>query len=235
VGHRLRNRRALVALLIGGLLAGTSMATSAVPAVILTNVGQVAEGTLSGIAPVLRLLATDGVRSIGPGPQFDVPLGSIRQITLDFPRVIIETATRTLIGPFSSFSGIPEVLRLDRVGASTITIPTSSLRAIALNGSTLRPVPRVWLGDGHLSMPEIAGAAPFVASECDNCTITPASASQSTATVDTDADLTPIWNTITPEYVPEQQEALPWWVGLLAVAALVVIAFLLTSSSAPSS
>jgi len=230
VGHRQHYRCAIVALLIGGLFAATAVAAGAVPAVILTNVGQVAEGTLSGIAPVLRLLATDGIRSIGPGPQFDVSLGSIRQITLDFPRIVIETDTRTLIGPFSSFSGISEVLQLDRVGAPTASIPTSSLRAIALNGSALRPVPRVWLGDGHLSMPEIAGAVPFVAAECEDCTIT---TTRTTATTDT--DLTPVWNGITPEYVPEEPEALPWWVGLLGVAALIVIAFLLTSSSPASS
>ena len=230
MGHRQHYRCAIVALLIGGLFAATAVAAGAVPAVILTNVGQVAEGTLSGIAPVLRLLATDGIRSIGPGPQFDVSLGSIRQITLDFPRIVIETDTRTLIGPFSSFSGISEVLQLDRVGAPTASIPTSSLRAIALNGSALRPVPRVWLGDGHLSMPEIAGAVPFVAAECENCTIT---TTRTTATTDT--DLTPVWNGITPEYVPEEPESLPWWVGLLGVAALIVIAFLLTSASPTSS
>ena len=232
MGNRQRNRRAIIALLIGGLLAATAVAAGAVPAVILTNVGQVAEGTLSGIAPVLRLLATDGIRSIGPGPQFDVSLGSIRQITLDFPRIVIETDTRTLIGPFSSFSGISEVLQLDRVGAPTVTIPTSSLRAIALNGSALRPVPRVWLGDGHLSMPEIAGAVPFVAAECEDCAIT---TTWTTAAADSGADLTPVWNGITPEYVPEEPEALPWWVGLLGVAALIVIAFLLTSASPASS
>jgi len=228
MGIRVHTKHALVVLLIGGIVAGAVIAADAVPAVILTNLGQVAEGSISGIAPVIRLLATDGVTSVGPGPQFDVPLSSIRQITLDFPRVVVETDDRTLIGPYSSFRGISEALQFDRTGEPSVTIPVSSLRAIALNGHSLRPVPRVWLGHGYLAMPEIVGAAPFVAADCVDCTISP-------ARPDGDADLTPIWNEMEPEYVPEEPEALPWWVGLLGVAALIVVAYLLTSSAAPSS
>jgi hypothetical protein len=228
VGTRQRVRRAITALLIGGIVGGTAIATGAVPAVIATNIGQVAEGSLSGIGPVIRLLATDGVTSIGPEHQFDVPLASIRQITLDFPRIVIETVDRTLIGPYSSFSGISQALQLDRAGEPSVTIPTSSLRAIALNGQSLRPVPRVWVGNGYLSMPEISGASPFVAAKCENCTI-------GQPRTDADADLAPIWNTLSPEFVPEQPAELPWWVGLLGVAAVVVIAYLLTSTAGPSS
>jgi hypothetical protein len=209
------------------VVACASLAASGVPAVLLTNIGQVAEGSLAGIAPVLRLLATDGVPSIGPDRQFDVPLASIRQITLDFPRIVVETADRILIGPYSSFDGISQALRFDRPGEPSVTIPTSSLRAIALNGHSLRPVPRVWLGDGYLSMPEITGAIPFVAAGCEDCTIV-------RPRTDEDADLTPIWNALSPEYVPEEPEELPWWVGLLGVAALVVIAYLLMSATGSS-
>jgi len=221
MGIRVRTKPAFIVLLIGGIVTGAAIAADAVPAVILTNTGQVAEGSITGIAPVIRLLATDGVTSVGPGPQFDVPLSSIRQITLDFPRVVIETDDRTLIGPYSSFRGISEALQFDRTGEPSVTIPVSSLRAIALNGHSLRPVPRVWLGDGHLSMPEIAGAAPFVAPECVECTI-------SQAPSNGDADLTPICNGLTPEYVPEEPET-PLWVGLLGVAAVIAIGLLLTS------
>ncbi len=228
MGIRVHARLVVAVLLAGGIVTGAAIAADAVPAIILTNLGQVAEGSLTGIAPVIRLLATDGVTSVGPGLQFDVSLSSIRQITLDFPRVVIETDNRTLIGPYSSYRGISEALQLDRTGEPSVTIPVSSLRAIALNGHSLRPVPRVWLGDGHLSMPEIAGAAPFVAAECANCTI-------SQAQPDVDADLTPVWNGLTPGYVPEEPETLPWWVGLLGVAALIAVALLLTSSAAPSS
>jgi hypothetical protein len=227
MGTREHAKLTFALLLIGGIVTGAALAAGAVPAVILTNLGQVAEGSLTGIAPVIRLLPTDGVTSIGPGRQFDVPLSSIRQITLDFPRVVVETDDRTLVGPYSSFRGISEALQLDRTGEPTVTIPVSSLRAIALNGHSLHAVPRVWLGHGHLSMPAISGAAPFVAVECEDCTIgLPQPA--------VDADLTPIWE-LAPVYVPEEPEALPWWVGLLGVAALIVVAFLLTSSVAPSS
>ena len=227
MGIRERKKLAIAAFLIGGIIGGIAITASAVPAVILTNLGQVAEGSLTGIDPVIRLLKTDAVTSVGPGPQFDVPLSSIRQITIDFPRVVIETADRTLIGPYSSFSGISDALKLERTGEPSVVIPTSSLRAIALNGHSLHPVPRVWLGNGYLSMPEIAGATPFVPADCADCSIT-------LPRVD-DADLTLVWNGLTPEYVPEEPEELPWWVGLLGVAALIVVAFLLTSSVGPSS
>ena len=217
----------MVALLVGGILGGAAIATGGVPAVVLTNLGQVAEVSISGLAPVLRLLTTDGATSVGPGLQFDVPLTAIRQITLDFPRIVVETATRTLVAPYSSFTGIAEALQLDRPGEPTLSIPVSSLRAIALHGSALHPVPRVWLGDGFLSMPEIAAASALVADECDDCAIT-------APWLDTDADLTPIWNELTPEYVPEEPEGLPWWVGLLGVAALIAAAILLAAAEPAS-
>jgi hypothetical protein len=215
-------------LLLVTVVACASFTVSGVPAVLLTNAGQTAEGSLAGIAPVLRLLATDGVPSIGPDRQFDVPLASIRQITLDFPRIVIETGDRTLIGAYSSFEGISQALQFDRAGEPSVTIPTSSLRAIALNGHSLRPVPRVWLTTGYLSMPEILAASPFVAAECEDCTIGP-------LRTDADADLTPIWNALSPGYVPEEPEELPWWVGLLGVAALVIVVTLLTSAAGSSS
>ena len=229
MSYRRSTKQVLIAILMSVVLGWVG---GAVPATILTNVGQVADGTLTGLAPVLRLLATDGVRSIGPGPQFDIPLISIRQITIDFPRIVIESETQTWIGPYSAFRGIAQSLQLDRAGEPTVTIPTSSLRAIALNGHALRPVPRVWLGDGYLSMPEIAGATPFAAEECEDCTITPPLLVTSVSSTD---DSETIWNGYTPEYIPEEPQELPWWVGLIGVAALVVVATLLTSSAAPSS
>jgi len=228
VGISQCGKRAIALLLAVGIVGGIVVAAGAVQAIVLTNLGQVVEGALTGIAPVIRLLTTDGITSIGPGPQYDVSLDSISQITLDFPRIVIETADHTLIGPYSSFSGIAEALQLDRSGEPTVTFPTASLRAIALNGHALHPVPRTWLGNGFLSMPEIAAASPFVASECVDCTITPPRATE------TD-DSTPIWDGLTPEYVPEEPAELPWWVGLLGVAVLVVVAMLLTSLVGPSS
>jgi len=203
-----------------------SMAAMAVQDTILTNVGEIAEGTVSGIAPVIRLASPDEVAVIGPDAQFDVPRSSILQITLDFPRVVIEAEGGVLIGPYSAFRGIDEELRLDRAGEPTIAIPTASLRAIALNGRALRPVPREWMGDRYLAKPEIIAAAPLVTEDCVDCAIVPPT--RTTVTVDTDADETPLWD-FTPEMPVEETTSLPWWVGLIGVAALVVIAYLLTS------
>ncbi len=225
-------RRIAVALFVGAILGSVALGAGAVPAVILTNVGQIAEGSLSGIAPTIRLLSTDGITSIGPGPQFDVSLASIRQITLDFPRIVVETENRTLIGPYSAFSGIAQAVRIDRAGESSVEIPISSLRAIALNGHSLRPVPRVWLGDGYLSTPEISNASPLVEADCEDCKISPPYMDR---TPRTDADLTPIWNGLSPEYAPPESSELPWWVGLLGVAALIVITYILMSGAGSSS
>jgi len=216
-----RAKRTVSMLLVLLVSVGFSLATSAVQAVVLTNAGKVAEGSLSGIAPVVRLSSPEDVAVVGPDVQFDVPLASILQITFDFPRVVIETADRVLIGPFSAFRGIGEALRLDRAGQNAVTFPTASLRAIALHGHALRPVPRAWMGDRFLSEPEIVAAAPFVDTECADCSIVPP---------DRDEESTPIWNTLTPEYPIEEEPAgLPWWVGLLGAAALFVLAYLLSS------
>ena len=39
-----------------------------------------------------------------------------------------------------------------------------------------------------------------------------------------------IWNTITPEVPLEEPEELPWWLGVLGVAALVLLFYLLSAS-----
>ncbi|MBE0636402.1 hypothetical protein IH601_10445, partial [Candidatus Bipolaricaulota bacterium] len=48
-------------------------------------------------------------------------------------------------------------------------------------------------------------------------------------------DSTPIWNTITPDMtLVEEPDAFPWWLGLLGVAALVIVMYVIGSSqSAP--
>jgi len=217
-------RHAALLILVSLVVAGLSLATAAVQATLLTNKGQIADGTLTGIGPVLRLSAPDEVAIIGPDRQFDVPLSSILQITLDFPRVVIEATDRVLIGPFSAFSGIGEALHLDRSDGSLVTIPTASLRAIALGGHALRPVPREWMGDRYLSEPEILAASPLtLETGCDDCSI---------ALPDRPllADDTPIWNGLEPQVSLEEEPAgLPWWLGLLGFAAVVVVALLLTS------
>jgi len=219
----LRARQAIAALFALAVLGGATASVSAAQVTILTNGGKIAQGSLSGISPVIRLLKVDAVTSIGPGQQFDIPLSAIRQITLDFPRMVVETADRTLIGPYSAFRGIAQALQLDRPGEPRVTIPTSSLRAIAFHGHPLRPVSRVWLGDRFLSMPEISSATAFSAAECEECTIT-------TPVTVSDPDLAVVWDGSYPETAPEPPSELPWWVGLLGIAAMIVVAFLLTSS-----
>jgi hypothetical protein len=221
--NRTRIRCAGIALAI---CVGLVVSASGVPAIVLTNTGERAEGALIGLAPTLRLQRPFDVPFVGPDMQFDVPLSSILQITLDFPRVIIETAARTLIGPFSAISGLPEVLNLDLGGSGTREFATAALRAIALNGSGLRSVPREWMGSGFLTEPEVTVSSAITDAACGDCAIT-------TSTISgTDAGDTPIWNTITPSFQPEEPaSAIPWWVGLLGVAGLVGLFYILSTSS----
>lgn len=208
------------------LLAFTSilaLGTSASEATVLTNLGGVADGFLMGIDPVISLRAPDEVTVIGPMQQYDLPLSSIRQISCDFPRLVIETETGVIIGPYSAFSGINELLKLNS-GNGVIEIPVTSLRAIAFHGSSLRAVPREWMGDHFLSGPEIVSATPLLVTGCDDCSVTVP------ATVNTDTiDTTPIWNTITPDISPEEASEFPWWVGMIGVGALVVLFYFLSS------
>jgi len=204
------------------LVTGLALESTATQATVLTNLGGIADGTLMGLAPVIQLRAPAEVTVIGPMQQYDIPLSSIRQISLDFPRLVIETDTGVVIGPYSAFKGIDEVLTLvtDSRTAS-ITIPVTSVRAIALHGRGLRAVPREWMGDHFLSTPEIVSASPLLVEDCVNCTIT--------IPVSSDGDSTLIWNTITPEIPLEEPAELPWWVGVLGVAALVLLFYLLSA------
>jgi len=90
-----------------------SISSAAIPAYVLTNTRDVLSGSLSGLGEMLRLNRPVDQPFVGPDMQFDVPIELIKQITFDFPRVIVETATRTLIAPFSAFAGISELLTLD--------------------------------------------------------------------------------------------------------------------------
>lgn len=222
-----RRSATIVCLLTISLVSGLAFGATATQATVLTNLGGVADGTLTGLAPLIQLRAPDEVTVIGPMQQYDIPLSSIRQISLDFPRLVIETETGVVIGPYSAFRGIDEVLTLmTSAGTTSIKIPVTSVRAIALHGSTLRAVPREWMGDHFLSTPEIVSASRLAAEDCDNCTITiPASSYD---------DSTPIWNTITPEVPLEEPGELPGWMGLLGVIALVILFYLFTPGQSSS-
>jgi len=219
--------RCLIVVLV--VSSGLSAIVGAVPAVVLTESGQVVDGSLSGLGPVLRLIRPDDGTHVGPDVQFDVPLSSILQISLDFPRIIIETATRTLIGPFSAIAGIGEVLRLDRDGSESYTLPITALRAIALNGASLRQVPREWMGNEFLTRPEVVASRAQAGDVCEDCAIT---APPDDFASEGDQ---PIWNTLTPTLPPDTgRTELPWWVGLLGVAAVIGVLYFLTQSGGSS-
>ncbi len=78
------------------------------------------------------------------------------------------------------------------------------------------------MGDHFLSTPEIVSASPLLVEDCDNCTITTPVAST--------VDSTPIWNTITPETPVQEPSEFPWWLGVLGVAALIVLFYFISSS-----
>jgi hypothetical protein len=215
-----------VCLLTLALISILTLGTGATEVTVLTNLGAVADGFLTGIDPIISLRAPDEVTVIGPMQQYDLPLSSIRQISFDFPRLVIETETGVVIGPYSAFRGINELLKLTLdSGKGTIEIPVTSLRAIAFHGMGLRAVPREWMGDHFLSTPEIVSATPLLVTGCDDCSITLPSTVGSDAT----ADSTPIWNAITPEIPPEETSELPWWLGLIGVGALVILFYFLSS------
>ncbi len=222
-----RRPAALIYVLTVALISLFTLGAVAYEVTLLTNLGGVADGTLAGIEPVISLRAPDEVTVIGPMQQYDLPVASILQISFDFPRLAIETETGVVIGPYSAFKGIGELLKLTpNSGNDVISIPVTSLRAIAFHGRGLRAVPREWMGDHFLSTPEIVGAKPLLVTECDDCTIT-----TTPVTADTTVDSTPIWNTITPEVTIEEPAEFPWWLGVIGVGALVILFYFLSSGS----
>lgn len=226
-----RARKAIVPLWVGILLVGClGWSVWGIDAIVLTTNGQWIQGSVSGLAPAIRLAEPESITFVVPDAEYDIALADIRQITLDFPRVVIEAGDRVLVGPYSAFRGIDEVLRIDRE-RDAVELPTPSIRAIALHGNALHAVPREWLGDGFLDRPEILAATPL--------TVVQAAASETETFPilgqSEEPDLTPVWNGAAPVMPPtETGSEIPWWVGLLAVAALVVIIYFVTSGQGTS-
>ena len=193
-----------------------------VPATILTVTGETDRGTLLDLGPTSRLV-TPIPPHIGPASVFDVAVDAIRQITIDFPRVIVETAEGVIIGPWNAFRGIPETLTLDR-GLETIALKVFDLRAIALNNTPLHEVPREWLGDGFLTKPVLRYGGPATAaSEIVSLPTLPA--------LPTTAE-TPLFDDLYPTYpVETEAEGIPWWLIVIGVAAVVAITLLGTGGS----
>jgi len=200
-----------------------AVSAAAVPALVRTNAGLVFQGGLSGLAPTLRL--ADPFSRVGPAAQYDIPLSSILQISVDFPRIVVETDDRVYIGPYSAFSGIGDVLRIDERGAAT-AIFTTTLSAVALNGQSFRPLPREWLGRGWL------GPGVFVLDKTSAAAEPAPTPSRTIASVAGQGDEDIIWGALTPTETPAEEPAgLPGWLGLVAVAALVALLLLSTGGS----
>jgi hypothetical protein len=212
-------RRVLAGFLVAAVLVGLSMAGSAVTVAVKTNGGHVLQGALSGLGPTLRL--QDPTPPVGPAAQFDIPLAAIEQMWINFPRVVIETADHVIVGPYSAFAGIAQLLKITDAGNVT-EVPFAAVQAIAFNGAAFHPLPREWLGRDWLNqrnyvVNKTAGAVGEAAA---------------VAEAETQVVLTPladggdevIWSGATPaEPAPAASGELPWWVLLVGVAVVVAL------------
>ena len=185
-------------------------------ALVLDNNGKLVEGSLIGIGPNVRLHVPHSASWFGPPQVFDIPLSTVRQITVDFPRLIVETNERVYLGPFSAFTGISEHLAL-RTKDETLNFPTSSLRAIALHGNPLGPVPRQWLGSEFLTMPEVLTAQAFKAEVSETPPEEPSERIY--------------WEELYPTLPPEPTQETSWWLNMLIFAGLAALVYFSLSSS----
>lgn len=152
-------------LLLAGLFAGAAHAAEIpiqpVVASVLTNTGLRVSGMLAGLAKNIRLDASTLVPRLTPDQLVLLPTETVHQITFDFPRMVIETDQAVYLSPFSISSGIAEELVLER-DMDRLSLPVTSLRAIALHGTALHQPPRIWVGDGFYSMPRLTPATPKI-------------------------------------------------------------------------
>lgn len=218
-------KRVLASFLVAAALVGLSMAGGAVTVAVKTNGGHVLQGVLSGLGPTLRL--QDPTPPVGPAAQFDIPLAAIEQVWVNFPRVVIETVDHVIVGPYSAFAGIAQLLKIEDAGSVT-EVPFAAIQAIAFNGAAFHPLPREWLGRDWLNQrgyvvnktAGVIGEAAAVAAEVETQAVT-------TPLVDAGDEV--IWNGAAPvEPAPVAPSGeLPWWIALVAVAVVVAIFFLI--------
>jgi hypothetical protein len=218
-------RRVLASFLVAAALVGLSMAGGAVTVAVKTNGGHVLQGVLSGLGPTLRL--QDPTPPVGPAAQFDIPLAAIEQVWVNFPRVVIETVDHVIVGPYSAFAGIAQLLKIEDAGSVT-EVPFAAIQAIAFNGAAFHPLPREWLGRDWLNQrgyvvnktAGVIGQASTVAAEVETQAVT-------TPLVDAGDEV--IWNgAAAVERAPAAPSGeLPWWIALVALAVVVAIFFLI--------
>ncbi len=218
-----RRRRILVGLLAVAGIIGLSLGAVAETVSVKTNDGDVLQGALSGLAAMLRL--EDPVPQVGPAAQFDIPLPSIQQIWVDFPRVVIETATHVIVGPYSAFSGIAQLLRVERFGDAR-QIPFAAIRQIAFGDTGFRELPREWLGQSWLNQRIRVVQKTIADAAASAATVPSTSVIAAPTLVYEGPELSDVvWNgaaPVAPETTPAASSGgLPWWVLLIGVAVLV--------------
>jgi len=214
-------RRVLAGFLVAAVLVGLSMAGSAVTVAVKTNGGHVLQGSLSGLAPTLRL--EDPTPPVGPAAQFDIPLAAIEQMWVNFPRVVIETADHVIVGPYSAFAGIAQLLKITAAGNVT-EVPFAAVQAIAFNGAAFHALPREWLGRDWLNqrsyvVNKTAGAVgAAAATEAEGVT-------EVVLTPPAEGGDEVIWNGTAPAAPAPAASSgeLPWWVLLIGVAVVVAL------------
>jgi len=214
-------RRVLASLLVAAVLVGLSMAGSAVTVAVKTNGGHVLQGALSGLGPTLRL--QDPTPPVGPAAQFDIPLAAIEQMWINFPRVVIETADHVIVGPYSAFAGIAQLLKITDAGNVT-EVPFAAVQAIAFNGAAFHALPREWLGRDWLNQRSYVvnktagavGAAAATEAEAEPLMVSAPLAEGGDEV---------IWSGTPPaEPAPTASSGeLPWWVLLVGVAVVVAL------------
>jgi hypothetical protein len=213
----------MAGLLVVSVIAGLSLTGSATTAAVKTTGGRVLQGVLSGLAPMLRL--EDPIPHVGPAAQFAIPLDSIQQMWIDFPRVVIETAEHVIVGPYSAFAGIAQLLKIGE-GSHATEVPFTAVQAIAFNGASFEPLPREWLSRGWLNqMPNVMNKTTG-ATATTAAVLAPAVAAvapvETSASTDESEEV--VWNGVTPEVAPTTSSGeFPWWTALAIVGALLAL------------
>ena len=204
MGHRTANH--VLAFLLLSIVSLVVLGSGAT--MVETTTGSVLNGTMTGIAPLLCL-------NYSPHMSFDIPFSSVVQIIIDFPRVVVETATRIYIGPYSAFSGIDDVISLQQ-GDTKRDVPFASIRAIAPNGHSFHDTPRIWLKDGYLKLPAVLNAQGATERVEPTVRSQPVKTTQAAQT----------WDELYQTPTMSQKEETPWWVLLLITAGLGVLVYL---------
>jgi hypothetical protein len=212
-----------VALALVGLMLWAAVGVGEVPAKVRTTTAILGDVVLEGLEKTSRLLA-EIPPHIGPARVFDIPISAIQQITIDFPRVIVETVERVFIGPWSMFTGLPETLSYTKAFGVIEEIYTTAVRAIALNGHAFREVPREWLGDGYLTQPKVIEKIVPIAGAVGSTPAVTAPLPDASLALPSETPIDDLFPTYPVE--TDTQQELPWWVVLVGVGVLAVIALL---------